>query len=139
MDKSKKPALLDRPRGMGMKSMKRLNKFKVITVLAAVPLLSTFFYPAASHATGPVITQGTTSSFGLLAASTITGNAGITGTAGSSIGVSGGTPPTGTLAPSGTVYLGAGPATTAQTELVTAIGDVNAPAATSAIADTLAT
>ncbi len=68
--------------------MKKLNKIKVITVLAAVPLFSLFFYPTASFAVAPVIHQGTTSSFAVLANTgiTVTTSASITGTAGSDIG-----------------------------------------------------
>ncbi len=117
--------------------MKKLNKFKVITALTVVPLISLFIYPAASYAT-PVINQGSTGSFALLSAAGTTGNAGITGTAGTAVGDSGGIAPTGTLTGGTPVYLG-GPATTANTELTTAINDVNAPANTSVIADELNT
>ena len=70
--------------------MKKLNKIKVITAFAAVPLLSIFFYPVASSAATPVIVQGTTSSYAILAGTTITnsGTTSVTGTAGNNIGVS---------------------------------------------------
>src|ERR1019366_5058239 len=104
--------------------MKKLNKIKVITALAAVPLISLFFYPVASSAAGPVINQGTTSSFAILAGTTITngGTTSVTGTAGNNIGVSPGSSITGS--PGGTVT-SIGVAGTAQTDLVTAIGNVN--------------
>lgn len=70
--------------------MKKLNKMKVVTAFLAVPLLSIFVYPVASNAAGPVVNQGSTTSFAVLAGTTITntGATVITGTAGSEIGVS---------------------------------------------------
>ena len=119
--------------------MKKLNKFKVITVLAAVPLLSIFFYPSASSAAGP-INQGTTSSFAVLAGSAITntGSSVISGSAGSDLGVStgssiGGFPPGITA---GTQHPNDAAAIAAQTALTTAFNAVNAPGAT-LIADNL--
>ena len=117
--------------------MKKLNKFKVITVLAAVPLLSTFFYPAASYA-APVIAQGTTPSFAVLAYSgiTVTTSASITGTVGSDIGSSTASITGPTPSPVGTIHaIGDAATLRAQTDLVTAFNNTNAPSATVIPAD----
>jgi len=118
--------------------MKNLNKIKVITALAAVPLISLFFYPVASSAAGPVINQGTTTAYAVLAGSTITnsGSTTITGTAGSDIGVSPSSAITG-FPPgiSGTEHSNDASAIAAKTALVTALSDTNAPSATVIPAD----
>ena len=110
--------------------MKKFNKIKSITALAAIPLISLFFYPAVSSAAGSIINQGTTTSFAVLAGSAVTntGSTLISGTAGSAIGVStgssiGGFPP----GISGTRHSNDASAIAAQSALVTALSNVNAP------------
>ena len=118
--------------------MKKLNKIKVIAALAAIPLISLSIYSAASYAAGPVIHQGTTTSYAVLAGSAITntGSTVISGTAGSDLGVStgssiGGFPP-GTA---GVQHSNDASAIAAQTSLTTAFNDTNAPVATVIPAD----
>src|ERR1035437_9260941 len=123
-----------------MKSMKKLNKFRVIAVLAAVPLLSTFFYPAASFAV-TTVNQGTTTSYGILAASTVTntGATTVSGTAGSEVGVSPGSaivPGAGSFT-TGTRHSNDSFAIAAQVSLTTAFNDVNGATPTSTIASEL--
>ena len=117
--------------------MIKLNKIKVITALVAVPLISLFIYPAASSAAGPVIHQGTTTSYAVLAGTTITnsGTTSITGTAGIDIGVSPGSAITNTGTLGGTQHLNDASAIAAQTSLTTALSDTNAPVATVIPAD----
>lgn len=116
--------------------MKKLNKIKVITVLAAVPMLSIFLYPAVSFA-APVIHQGTTTSYAILAGSTITnsGTTSVTGTAGVDVGVSPGSAITNTGTLGGTQHINDASAIAAQTSLTTALSDTNAPVATVIPAD----
>ena len=117
--------------------MKKLGKVKVIIASALVSLISLVFYPSASYA-GTVISQGTTTSYAVLAGSAITntGSTTITGTAGSDIGVStgtsiGGFPP----GSAGAQHSNDASAIAAQSALVTAISDVIAPTATVIPAD----
>ncbi len=117
--------------------MKKLNKFKVITALAAVPLLSIFFYPTVASA-ATVVHQGTTSSYAVLGSSaiTVTTSAGITGTAGTDIGVSPAGAITGPVpSPVGTIHTNDASAAIAQTDLVTAFNDTNTPVASVIAAD----
>src|ERR1019366_2433664 len=126
MDKSKKPALLDRPRGKGMKSMKKLNKIKVVTALTVAPLLSIFFYPVASSAAGS-INQGATSTYAVLAGTasiTNTGSTVISGTGGTDIGVSPGTSIGGGIT-GGTQHSNDASAIAAHAFLSTVFNDVN--------------
>lgn len=114
--------------------MKKANKVKVFTAVALLPLLAIFVYPASSNAAGPTITQGTTTTFGVLAATTITntGPTTISGTAGGDIGLAPGSAFTGstTVTASGVQHLADTAATTAQTDLVTAFNDISAPTPT---------
>ena len=106
----------------------KLTRARVVSALAVIPLISLVFYPVVSAATPPVIHQGGTSSYAVLAgtAITVTTSASISGTAGSDIGVS----PAGSISgpvpsPVGVIHTNDASALAAQTALVTAIGDVN--------------
>lgn len=114
--------------------MKKANKAKIFTAIATLPLLAIFLYPASSNAAGPTINQGTTTTFGVLAATTITntGPTTISGTAGGDIGLAPGSAFTGstTVTASGTQHIADAVATTAQTDLVTAFNDISAPTPT---------
>lgn len=122
--------------------MKKSNKVKVFTAVALLPLLAIFIYPSSSNAATPVITPGTTSTYGVLAATTIT-NAGstvINGSAGGDIGMAPGTSFTGntSVSATGVQHIADTAATTAQTDLVTAFNSISAPAATVLASDELA-
>ncbi len=114
--------------------MKKQNKVKVFTAVALLPLLAIFINPASSNAAAPVFTPGTTTTFGVLAATTIT-NAGATvinGSAGGNIGLAPGSAFTGSasVTASGVQHIADATATTAQTDLVTAYNSVAAPTPT---------
>lgn len=98
----------------------------VIVVAALIPTLTT--------AGGPTVRQGTTSTYGVLAATTITNTGATTmsGTAGADVGLSPGTSYTGntTVTRSGVDHIADGAALIAQNDLVTAYNDLLAPAPT---------
>ena len=114
--------------------MKKSNKAKLITAVALLPLLAIFVNPASSNAATPVLTPGTTTTFGVLAATTITntGATVINGSAGGNIGLAPGSAFTGsaTVTATGVQHLADATATTAQTDLVTAYNSVAAPTPT---------
>lgn len=114
--------------------MKKTNKVKAYTAIALLPLLAIFVYPASSDAATPTINQGTTTSFAVLAATTITntGPTTISGTAGGDIGLAPGSAFTGstTVTTPGVEHLADTAATTAQTDLVTAFNDISSPTPT---------
>lgn len=114
--------------------MKKSNKVKLFTAVALMSLLAIFFYPASSNAATPVLTPGSTTTFGVLAATTITntGATVINGTAGGDIGLAPGSSFTGntTVTASGIQHIADTAATTAQTDLVTAYNAVAAPTPT---------
>ena len=122
--------------------MKKSNKVKVFTAVALLPLLAIFVNPASSIAAAPVITPGTTTTFGVLAATTITntGPTVINGTAGGDIGLAPGSSFTGntTVTASGVSHIADTAATTAQTDLVTAFNSISAPTPTVLASDELA-
>ena len=121
-----------------MTSQNRLRRSKVFIGFASALFFGLSFVVAAAPqnvaATGPTINQGTTSTYGVLAASTVTntGATTISGTAGSNIGLSPGTSYTNT----GSVTIGSGAtnitnsaASIAQSDLVTAYNDLSIPTA----------
>lgn len=114
--------------------MRKTNKIKAFTAIALLPLLAIFVYPASSDAATPTINQGTTTTFAVLAATTITntGPTTISGTAGGDIGLAPGSSFTGstTVTASGVQHIADTAATTAQTDLVTAFNDISAPTPT---------
>jgi hypothetical protein len=123
--------------------MKNKNRNKVIKINAigvislAILVGSFFFLSTSSNAITPSISKGSTASFGVLAATTITntGTSSISGTAGGNLGLAPGTDlaVTGVLTVSGETYLATSEATTAQTDLVTAYNSLSAVANTAAI------
>ena len=122
--------------------MKKSNKVKIFTAVALLPLLAIFVNPASSIAAGPVITPGTTTTYGVLASTTITntGPTVINGTAGGDIGLAPGSSFTGntTVTASGVQHIADTAATTAQTDLVTAFNSISAPTPTVLASDELA-
>jgi hypothetical protein len=99
------------------------------TALAALLVL-----PSLSSAENPVIRQGTTSTYAVLAVTTVTntGATTISGTAGGDIGLSPGTSFTGgeTVTTSGVLHITDTAASIAQTDLVTAYNDLGVPTPT---------
>lgn len=133
------PRQLNKLRSKEMNFTNPLTRRKVVAALAVLPLISLVFYPAVSSAAAPVIHQGATSSYAVLAgtAITVTTSASISGTAGSDIGVS----PAGSIngpvpSPVGVIHTNDASALAAQTALVTAIGDVNGALPVTALAST---
>jgi hypothetical protein len=98
-------------------------------IAPAVVLIST------SQAANPVIRQGSTSTYGVLAASTVTntGISSISGSAGGDVGLSPGTSFTGaaSVTRSGVDHITDAAAATAQVDLVVAYNDLSVPSATS--------
>ena len=73
----------------------KLTRARVVTALAVLPLISLVFYPVVSFATGPVINQGTTTSYAILAGTSITntGPTSLSGNAGTDYGFISGSAP----------------------------------------------
>jgi type VI secretion system secreted protein VgrG len=115
----------------------RTEKWSKVKVIAATTALAicaiTLSTSLATSAAGPTIRQGTTSTYGVLAASTVTntGATTMTGTAGSDIGLSPGTSytNTGTMTIGGTTNITNSAASIAQTDLVVAYNDLSIPTA----------
>jgi type VI secretion system secreted protein VgrG len=115
----------------------RTEKWSKAQVIAATTALAigaiTLSTSLATSAAGPTIRQGTTSTYGVLAASTVTntGATTMTGTAGSDIGLSPGTSytNTGTMTIGGTTNITNSAASIAQTDLVVAYNDLSIPTA----------
>ena len=115
------------------------TRSKVVAAMAVLPLISLVFYPVVSSAAPPVIHQGVTSSYAVLAGTSIavTTSASISGTAGSDIGVSPAGAITGPVpSPVGVTHTNDASALAAQNALVTAIGDVNGALPVTALAST---
>jgi type VI secretion system secreted protein VgrG len=112
--------------------MKKANKIKLFSTVIVLPLIAIFSIPAT--AAGPTVTPGTTSTFAVLAGTTITntGPTTIGGTAGGNVGLSPGSAFTGssTVTISGTQHLADAVAITAQTDLVAAYNSISAPTPT---------
>ena len=104
--------------------MKKGQAARFFTAIGMLPLIAIFLTSAPTSAAGPTINQGTTTSFGVLAATTITntGSTNISGTAGGDIGLSPALlfPDSSTVTVSGTKHLGDAIAATAQVDLATA-------------------
>lgn len=77
--------------------MKKGQKVRLFAAIGTLSLLTIFLYPASTSAAGPTINQGTTTSFAILGATTITntGPTTISGTAGGNIGLAPGSAFTG--------------------------------------------
>jgi hypothetical protein len=99
-----------------------------------VGLLVFVLYPVLSNAEAPVIRKGATTTYGVLAATTITntGATTISGTAGGDVGLSPGTSYTGseTVVRSGVDHINDAEASVAQTDLITAYNDLGVPTPT---------
>jgi hypothetical protein len=118
------------------------KKFTKVTGIIASVLVAMVVLPSVSSAENPVIRQGTTSTYAVLAASTITntGATTITGTAGGDIGLSPGTSFTGSagVTTNGVLHITDTAASIAQTDLVTAYNDLSIPVPTTLSAPDLA-
>ena len=114
--------------------MKKGQKVRLFAAIGTLPLLAIFLYPTATSAAGPTLTPGSTTSFAVLGATTITntGPTTISGSAGGDIGLAPGSSFTGstTVVTSGTQHIADAAATTAHTDLVTAYNSVAAPTPT---------
>ena len=114
--------------------MKKGQKVRLFAAIGTLPLLAIFIYPSATSAATPTITPGTTTSYAVLAATTITntGPTTLSGTAGADMGLAPGSAVTGgsTITTSGVQHIADAPATTAQTDLVTAFNNISAPTPT---------
>ena len=113
---------------------RKWSKPKVFATTTAIIICAiTLSTPLASNAAGEVIRQGTTSTYGVLAASTVTNTGATTmsGTAGSDIGLSPGTSytNTGTMTIGGATQITDSAASIAQTDLIVAYNDLSIPTA----------
>ena len=111
------------------------KKAYALASFVTIALLSpAAFLISSSSAANPVIRQGSTSTYGVLAASTVTntGTTSITGTAGGDIGLSPGTSFTGaaSVTRSGVDHIADAAAATAQVDLVVAYNDLSIPTST---------
>ncbi len=95
-----------------------------LTVSTLAVAFAVTFFPSAAQAAEAPLSLGTASTYGVLASSAVTSAtaSGITGTAGSDIGVGGATAPTGVITTSGTTVLG-GSSLTALTAASAALSD----------------
>ena len=95
-----------------------------LTVSTLAVAFAVTFFPSAAQAAEAPLSMGTASTYGVLASSAVTSAtaSGITGTAGSDIGVGGATAPTGVITTSGTTVLG-GSSLTALTAASGALSD----------------
>lgn len=102
--------------------------------ILTIPMLLVFISPGSTFAATPVIHQGSTSTYAVLAHSTITNTGATTmsGTAGADIGLSPGTSftNTGTVTTTGTQHITDSAASTAQTDFNTAYTDLGTPTPT---------
>lgn len=118
------------------------KEFWKATGFLATALVVLVVVPSISSAANPVIRQGTTSTYGVLAACTITNTGATTmsGTAGGDIGLSPGTCFTGSasVTTSGVLHITDTEASIAQTDLVTAYNDLGIPTPTTLSAADLA-
>jgi type VI secretion system secreted protein VgrG len=118
------------------------RRFWKSTGFLATTLAALVVMPSISLAANPVIRQGTTSTYGVLAGSTVTntGATTISGTAGGDIGLSPGTSFTGSasVTTSGVLHITDTAASIAQTDLVTAYNDLGIPTPTTLGAPDLA-
>ena len=127
-----------------MNTSRWIQKKSLIGVigLLVAGLVALIVSPSISSAAVPLIRQGTTSTYGVLAASTVTntGPTTISGTAGGDVGLSPGTSYTGreSVTRSGVDHITDSAASVAQTDLVTAYNDLGVPAPTTLAAPDLA-
>jgi hypothetical protein len=115
--------------------MKKIFSLKASRFFWGIPIAAVAAHlllaPAITSAAGPIIRQGTTTTYGVLAGSTITntGATTISGTAGGDVGLSPGTSFTGrsSVTISGTVHIANSAASIAKTDLVRAYNDLGVP------------
>lgn len=116
--------------------MTKFNKIRTALIATiTIPMFLVFVSPSSTFAAAPVIHQGSTATYAVLASSTITNTGATTmsGTAGADIGLSPGTSftNTGTVVTSGTQHITDAAAATAQNpDFVTAYNDLGTPTAT---------
>lgn len=118
--------------------MKKIFSLKASRLLWGIPLAAVATHlllaPVITSAAGPTIRPGTTTTYGVLAGSTITntGATTISGTAGGDVGLFPGTAYTGraSVTRSGTDHITDSAASIAQTDLVTAYNDLGVPSPT---------
>jgi hypothetical protein len=119
---------------MNQKRIPCLSSHRKLFVGAASVALAVLLPAAANAAMPAAVRAGTTTTYGVLAASTITntGATTISGTAGGDIGLSPGTAVTGSasITRSGVSHITDTAASIAQTDLITAFNDLGVPAAT---------
>jgi LPXTG-motif cell wall-anchored protein len=128
-----------------MTTTRKSNK-KHLTLLSSVAAIAVvgvaLLIPTITSASGPTVNQGTTTTYGVLAATTITntGATTISGSAGGDVGLSPGTSYTGSgsVTRSGVDHITDGAAAIAQTDLATAYGDLLTPTPTTLAAPDLA-
>jgi LPXTG-motif cell wall-anchored protein len=124
---------------------KRVNRKVKVSLVSLITLLvavsAAIVIPTSSSAVGPTIRQGSTSTYGVLAGSTITntGATTISGTAGGDVGLSPGTSYTGstTVTRSGADHINDVAAATAKVDLIQAYDDLSTPTATTLTASNL--
>lgn len=126
-----------------MTTNKRYSKkiYAFASVLSLALIAPAVVLISSSSAANPVIRQGSTTSYGVLGASTVTntGITSITGTAGGDVGLSPGTSYTGSasVTRSGADHITDVAAATAQVDLVIAYGDLSIPSTTTLAASDL--
>ena len=124
------------------RGMKKTRFTQAVLALFTIPILLIFVSTSSTSAAGPTIRPGSTTSFAVLASTTITntGTTTISGTAGGDIGLSPGTSFTGSasVTTNGTSHITDSSASTAQTDFTTAYNDLGVPAATVLAAPDLA-
>ena len=110
----------------------KLTKIKILSIIMTAPLISVFLYPTLSSASGPVINQGATTSYAILAGASITntGATTVTGSTGTDIGVISGTI---TGAPGGNQHMNDASAIAAQNSLTTAYNNASGATPSTAI------
>lgn len=113
----------------------------ISTISLLVAVSAALVIPTVSSAVGPTVRQGSTSTYGVLAGSTVTniGTTGISGTAGSDVGLSPGTSYTGntTVTRLGVDHINDVAAAAAKVDLVQAYDDLSIPTATTLLASNL--
>lgn len=126
-----------------IKSVMTKKHFVALSAIGTVAVVAVaLLIPTLTTASGPTVRQGTTSTYGVLAATTITntGATTISGTAGSDVGLSPGTSYTGSgsVTRSGVDHIADAAAVIAQSDLTVAFGDAGVPTPTTLAAPDLA-
>jgi hypothetical protein len=110
------------------------KKQKAVLSVVGIVIAGVVFIPIVTSASGPTVTQGTTTTYGVLGGSTVTntGATTISGSAGGDVGLSPGTDYTGntTVTRSGVDHITDGDAAAAQADLVIAYDSLGVPTPT---------